>query len=221
MSVEIKTISQRYIFNNYVNCYLVKIDGGYILIDTGMPNKCKLIEKEMESAGCRPGNLKLIILTHGDLDHAGNAAYFRKRFAAKIAMHPNDVGMVEYGDMFFSRKNPNFMVKAIANLFFSLKETDRFVPDLHVEDGYDFSEFGFEAKALHLPGHTRGSVEIFTSDGNLFCGDLLGNITKPTRFSLIDDSTAANASIEKLKSLKISMVYPGHGKPFPMSSLTE
>jgi len=29
-------------------------------------------------------------------------------------------------------------------------------------------------------------------------------------------STAANASAEKLKSLEINTVYPGHGKPFPM-----
>jgi len=28
-------------------------------------------------------------------------------------------------------------------------------------------------------------------------------------------------SIEKLKSLKISTVYPGHGKPFPMNSFTK
>ena len=74
---EIKIISQRFMFHNYVNCYLIKADNHYFLIDTGMPNKRKVIEKELKSAGCRPGNLTLIILTHGDLDHAGNAAYFR------------------------------------------------------------------------------------------------------------------------------------------------
>ena len=39
--------------------------------------------------------------------------------------------------------------------------------------------------------------------------------------TIMGDLTAANASIEKLKSLKINTVYPGHGKPFPMSSFTK
>ena len=30
------------------------------------------------------------------------------------------------------------------------------------------------------------------------------------------DLVAANASVERLKSLNIHTVYPGHGKPFPM-----
>jgi hypothetical protein len=28
------------------------------------------------------------------------------------------------------------------------------------------------------------------------------------------------ASVDKLRSLRINMVYPGHGKPFPMESLS-
>ena len=219
--MKINIISNRFMLNNYVNCYLVKTDDSYVMIDTGMPNKRQVIEKEIENAGCHPGELKLIILTHGDLDHTGNAAYFRKKYGTKIAMHHDDVGMVEHGDMFWSRKNPNVIVKVLSNQFFGLKEVDRFVPDLTIEDGYDFSSFGFQAKALHLPGHTKGSIEILTCDNDLFCGDLLGNINNPSRFSLIDDSAEAEASIKKLKNLNIKTVYPGHGKPFPMSSLMD
>lgn len=220
MALEIKTISNRFIFNNYVNCYLIKVGDGYILIDSGLSNKREVIEKELGKADCQPGNLKLIILTHGDSDHAGNVAYFRKKFGSKIAMHREDAGMVEHGDMFWSRKSPNIIIRLIFGLF-GLKKSDRFSPDLYLEDGNDFSKYGFDAKVLHLPGHSKGSIEILTADGNLFCGDLLGNINKPTRFSIIDNSTEANESIEKLKRLNINTVYPGHGKPFPMSSLIE
>lgn len=219
--MEIKTIATHFIFNNYVNCYLVKTGDGYILIDTGMPNKRGIIEKELESAGCQPGNLKLIVLTHGDFDHTGNAAYFREKFDTKVAMHYGDSGMAERGDMFWDRKNPNIFIKIIFGLFFRLRKSDRFNPDFYIEDGYDFSGYGFDAKVIHLPGHSKGSIEILTSDGNLFCGDLLANINKPKLFSIIDDSTAANASIEKIKSLKINTVYPGHGKSFPLSSFTK
>jgi len=221
MTLEIKTITAHFIFNNYVNCYLVRAGDGYILIDTGMPNKRGVIEKELESAGCQPGNLKLIVLTHGDFDHTGNAAYLRKKFGTRIAMNYNDFGMAERGDMFWNRKNPNMVIRIIFDLFFGLSKSDRFNPDLYIEDGYDFSGIGFDAKVLQLPGHSKGSIGILTADGNLFCGDLLANINKPKVFSIIDHTTAANSSIEKLKSLKINTVYPGHGKSFPMSSFTK
>jgi glyoxylase-like metal-dependent hydrolase (beta-lactamase superfamily II) len=37
-------------------------------------------------------------------------------------------------------------------------------------------------------------------------------------FSFIDNMADFRASIEKLKNLNIKTVYPGHGKPFQMSS---
>jgi len=55
-----------------------------------------------------------------------------------------------------------------------------------------------------------------TTSGELFCGDLLANVGKPDIWSIIDDLDAAYASIEKMKSLQINTVYPGHGQPFPM-----
>ena len=219
MSTEIKTISLLLPYKlGGVNCYLIKTDTGYILIDTGGSNKRTDLEKELESAGCQPGNLKLIVLTHGDFDHTGNAAYLRKKFGTKIAMHYDDSGMVEHGDMFWNRKKPNILIRIIVNVFFGLSQADRFKPDLTIEDGYHLSAHGFDAKVLHLPGHSKGSIGILTAGGDLFCGDLFMNMNQPTPTSLVDDSAELKVSIEKLKSLKINTVYPGHGKPFPMNS---
>lgn len=70
MPQEIKTLSLLLPYNlGPVNCYLVKTDTGYILVDTGYSNKRTDLEKELESAGCKPGNLKLIVLTHGDFGY--------------------------------------------------------------------------------------------------------------------------------------------------------
>lgn len=216
MTSVIKTITTPFAFDISVNCYLVRTDEGYILIDTGMPNQRSAIAQELERAGCQPGTLKLIILTHGDIDHCSNAAYLRQKFGALIAMHDDDSGMVERGDMFWNRKNPNNLIRILFGLFFGLRKSDRFKPDLYVEDGYRLSDYGFDAEVLYIPGHSKGSIGILTAAGDLFCGDLLGNISKPALWSNIDDLTAANASVEKLKSLNIKAVYPGHGKPFPM-----
>ena len=215
MTLDIKPI---YLGRIIGNCYLVKTDTGFILIDTGRASKRAKLERELESAGCNPGKLKLIILTHGDFDHTGNAAYLRKKFGTKIAMHYDDSGMVERGDMFWNRKEPDIFIKIIFDLFFRLGKSNRFEPDLTIDEGYDFSEYGFDAKVLHLPGHSKGSIGILIAEGDLFCGDLFMNMNQPTPTSLVDDSAGLNVSIEKLKSLKINTVYPGHGKPFPMGS---
>ena len=85
--MEINTLTTPFVFNVSVNCYLVRTSDGFILIDTGRTNKRGVIEKELEKAGCQPENLALIVLTHGDFDHCGNAAYLRKKFGTQIAMH--------------------------------------------------------------------------------------------------------------------------------------
>ena len=217
MSIDIKTIVTKRI-SIKANCYLIKTDCGHILIDTGCSNKRIYLEKELKRAGCRPGTLKLILLTHGDFDHTGNAAYLRKKFNTEIAMHYGDSGLVENGDMFCNRKTGNIVIKIIVNAFIGLNHNDRFKPDLTIDDGYRLSEYGFDAKVLHLPGHSQGSIGILTNEGDLFCGDLFMNMNKPSLTSLVDNAAKLNSSIEKLKGLKINTVYPGHGKPFPMNS---
>jgi hydroxyacylglutathione hydrolase len=151
--MEIKTITAPFILNVSVNCYLVRISSGFILIDTGRANKRNAIEKELESADCHPGNLKLIVLTHGDFDHSGNAAYFREKFGSQIAMYKDDSGMVEHGDMLWNRSERNILIRMIFKLFFRLSKSDRFKPDFHIDERYDFSENGFDAEVLEIPGH--------------------------------------------------------------------
>jgi hydroxyacylglutathione hydrolase len=221
MVPEIISITTPFFLKVTVNCYLLKKGDEFILIDTGRSSKRREIEKKMESAGCRPGDLKLILLTHGDFDHCGNAAFFREKFGTKIAMHRDDSGMVEYGDMTWNRKKPNILLRAIFGLFINLSESDRFKPDITIEDGDDLSDYGFEAKVVHIPGHSRGSIGFLTAAGDLYCGDLLANTDKPDIWSIIDDPAAAATSIDKLKQLEIGTVYPGHGDPFPMAQFIQ
>lgn len=219
--IEIKTIRLLLPFKlGNVNCYLIETDTGYILIDTGGTNNRAELEKELKSAGCKPGDLKLIVITHGDFDHTGNAAYLATKFGAKIAMHYDDSGMLERGDMFWNRKKGNRLIRMMAPLLFKFGESERRTPDLYVEDGYDLSEHGFDAQVLHIPGHSKGSIGILTAGGDLFCGDLFDNTKTPVLNSIMDDLAAANASVERLKSLEINTVYSGHSEPFPMELFT-
>jgi glyoxylase-like metal-dependent hydrolase (beta-lactamase superfamily II) len=200
-----------------VNCYLIKTSSGFVLIDAGSSNQQTEIERELDSAGYQLGALNLIVLTHGDFDHSGNAAYLHEKFGAKIAMHLEDRVMVEQGDMFGNRqKANNIITRKLVPIFFEFGKSHRFKPDIYLDEGDDLSEHGLEAEVLGLPGHSKGSIGILTAAGDLFCGDLLENTKQPGLNSLMDDPVAAKTSVEKIKELEIYTVYPGHGEPFAM-----
>ena len=213
---EIVTISLPLPFKmGRVNCYLVRSESGYVLIDTGVSNNCVELEAELRSAGCEPGTLRLIILTHGDFDHTGNAAYLRETFGAGIAMHQNDRGMAERGDMFWNRESGNTLIRMLAPLLFRFSKSNRFEPDILLDEETDLSEYGWDARVIELPAHSKGSIGIVTSGGDLFCGDLLENTGGPALNSIMDDTPAANRSVARLRETGINTVYPGHGQPFP------
>jgi glyoxylase-like metal-dependent hydrolase (beta-lactamase superfamily II) len=200
-----------------VNCYLLNTDNGFFLIDTSSSNNRDELERVLQRAGCEPGQLKMIILTHGDFDHSGNAAYLRKKFDAKTAMHKDDLGMVKDGNMFSSRqKGNNIFTRKLIPLLIGFGESERFEPDIYLEDGDNLSQFGIKAKVLSIPGHSQGSIGILTNAGDLFCGDLFESTKDPGLNSLMDDPTAAGLSVQKIKSLDVGTVYPGHGTPFQM-----
>jgi glyoxylase-like metal-dependent hydrolase (beta-lactamase superfamily II) len=205
---------------SHVYSYLVKTDLGFFLVDTGMTNARHQLEATLEHLYCHPGDLKLILLTHGDFDHTGNAAYLRDKFKSQIAMHAGDAGMLENGDMFWNRKIKSSLLKKLLPLFIHFGEKDQCTPDLLLSDGASLAEYGLDAQVLNTPGHSTGSICILTALGDLFCGDLLTNSSgKPRLNSMMYDKVAGDASFERLKTFPIKMVYPGHGDPFPWEAL--
>ena len=204
-----------------VNCYLLRSEAGFFLIDTGSSSARKQLLSELANAGCIPGSLRLVLLTHGDFDHTGNAACLRSTFGTKLAMHRADSGMGESGDMFENRKKPNALIRTLIPLFTGFGKSEQFTPDLLLEDGDDLSPHGLDAKVLSLPGHSKGSIGILTAEGDLFCGDLFENTKGPALNSLMDDPDEAKVSLAVLESYKIRFVYPGHGEPFAMEQLAK
>jgi hydroxyacylglutathione hydrolase len=207
-----------------VNCYLIKNDDDYLMIDTGFSLQRRAVKTALSRAGCRRGNLKLVVITHGDSDHAGNARYIKEKYNSRIGLHREELPAVEKGDMRLNRKtlqeNPSFLTGVVLSLPFTrLGKANRFKPDIFLEDGQELSEYGCDGKIVHIPGHSSGSVGVLTANGDLFCGDLLRNNGEPGRNSLVDVAEEMTASIERLQGLGVSMVYPGHGRPFPMEEL--
>lgn len=211
-----------------VNCYLVKTDRGFFLVDTGIAKKRKDLEEALKLAGCLPvdsrsSDLKLILLTHGDFDHSGSAAALSDQYGAPVAMHPGDLENVQTGDM-FRNKQVAPLVKAIINILFKLtgmSDFRTFTPDVLLADEQDLSNYGWDARVIHLPGHSKGSVGILTAEGDLFCGDAFENTKQPVINGLGDDPAQMLASARKLNQYDVKTVYPGHGKPFLFSELNQ
>lgn len=216
MTQPIRTLSFR-----VSNAYLIEGERGFVLTDTGFRLDRAQLDEELRAAGCRPGSLKLILITHADPDHSANAAYLRDKYGAKIAMHRAEAAAVEQGNMFLSRGRLSLgkrLVKPLAALF-RLRRRDRFTPDLYLEDGDRLDEYGLDATVLHVPGHSKGSIAVLTADGVLFSGDFLENRTRPSIATLIDDAEALKTSFERVTRLDIRIVYPGHGKPFALDEI--
>lgn len=207
---------------DFVNAFLVKVKDGFILIDTGMSQHWERLEAQLIAAGCLPSNLKLVIITHGDRDHIGNCARLQEKYKAKIAMHEADAFMAEGGGVLLKRKVRTLagrILILLSRLRRQKVSVQKFKPDIFLKDGQDLGEYGWGAKIIHLPGHTKGSIGILTEEGDLFVGDTLVNFKKPDTAIFIDNSQDLKNSIEKLKKLNIKEVYPGHGKIFSFADL--
>ena len=107
----------------------------------------------------------------------------------------------------------------IRRLFRRKFTLDKFKPDIYLADGQDLNEYGFNAKVVHIPGHTKGSIGILTAEGNFFAGDTFINNKKPDIANYIENSQDLENSIARLKKMNIKMIYPGHGKPFDMEQI--
>jgi hydroxyacylglutathione hydrolase len=205
----------------FVNCYLIKAGEGYILVDTGFPGTRETLEKELDKAGCTPGKLKLIIMTHGDIDHSGNCAYLKSRYQVKTAIHKNDASMVENGEMLMHRKVRS-LLRRLMHVFMARSKRfqkiisgfERFKPDILFEGGESLAAYGVDAKIVFVPGHTPGSIGVLLGNGDFIAGDTLNNGGKPGTAVIVSDEALLAESIKKIRELNAGTVYPGHGKPF-------
>jgi len=93
----------------------------------------------------------------------------------------------------------------------------RFAPletDLLLDDGVDLSPYGVEARTVYLPGHSPGSLGVFTVDGDAFVGDLFVNYAVPSQPIYLSNQEEWQQSYERIKALQPRTVYVGHGEPF-------
>ena len=191
------------------NCYLVSDGKDAFLVDTG---SAVSYDKVLEE--CSKYNMKLIVLTHTHFDHAENAAKLSKHFGIPVACHEADVELFESFD-----KQPMESYGIVGKVVLGtslkvLRQTKVEKPDnlIFIKDGDDLSAYGFDAKIIGLPGHTKGSVTLITGE-YMFTGDTLFHLSVGRTDLPGGDREELKTSINRLIGRDFNYkVLPGHGE---------
>ena len=193
------------------NCYFVTSSEGSYLIDTGMPGNAARIIQQIRKLGQEPEKIRLILITHADIDHAGSAVELKKLTKARIAIHEDDAPCL-------AGERESKKVKGLLGLIFRLMmkwiKLEHTQPDALLKD----NEMAGPFRVIHTPGHTKGNACFYyAAKSILFAGDALrtdkkGNPCFSPQF-MNQNHNQTIKSVEKLKALDFRIMLPGHGKP--------
>lgn len=180
------------------NCSLVWCDvtGHAALIDPG--GEAAGVLREIDESKLE---LKMVLLTHGHVDHVGAAREIAEaRQVPIIGPHQDDAFWLE-------------MLPHQAEQF-GFPPTPAFAPTHWLVDGEEVTLGELTLKVMHCPGHTPGHVVFYSPEGGtVFAGDVLfqGSIGR-SDFPRGDHATLIHSIEQHLLPLADSVtVVPGHG----------
>lgn len=184
------------------NCFLIRRrdTSAALVIDPGL-------QLERVRQQLRADNLQVdrILITHGHIDHIAGVSGLQVETGAPIAMHPEDLAIIDWDQLGQLRFTPDGFAP------FSIDTPLAHDVTLQFQD--------LSLRVLHTPGHTEGSV-CFVFGLDCFAGDTLfqrgiGRTDLPG-----GDMRKIVFSIRRvLYALPPkTLVYPGHG---PRTSIEE
>jgi len=164
--------------SDLVNSYLVEDGGGVTIIDAGLPGLWKELPAELAAMGRSLGDIRAIVLTHGDTDHIGYAERLRRERGVPVYVHELDAALAR-GEV----KKPSTgwgpirIAPLLRFLWYGARRGGLRTPPVTevstFTDGQILDLPG-SPRVIHVPGHTPGSVAIHVPAVDaLFVGDAL------------------------------------------------
>lgn len=194
------------------NCFLVYENNNAILVDT-----CRTKYRKKILDICRNADIKLIVLTHGHIDHISNAAYLSKKLLVPIAMHKADYELIKNNMLqkLLAHSILGKLVLALSIKSFEQEKIEPFEPNVFFKDGDTLKDYGVNATIVELTGHTKGSIGIKVGTTDFIIGDALMNIFYPTTSMLYNDFHNMKESAKCISQFEQMMIHFGHGKSVP------
>ena len=134
--------------------WLIVTPAGHILLNTGMPSSGPMIEASIRKLGFRPEDIRLLLVGHAHVDHAGGHAYMKRISGAEVAAMAQEAPLLESGG------RTDFQYGAVAAFGFEPVKVERVL-----RDGETLTLGDVTLTARHTPGHTQGSTTWVTTAG--------------------------------------------------------
>jgi len=185
------------------NCWIIAPEKGAecIIVDPGMTDISAEVEMIVAEEGLKP---VAVLLTHGHLDHTFSVKPLADGYGISAYIHSEDRRFIADPA---GIHGPQF-VNQLSGMHF-----EEPVKVENLKDGSLLDFLGMKIRAIHAPGHTRGSLMFLLNDETLISGDVLfaGSIG---RTDLPTGSASDMRNTLKKKVLPLSdeiRVLPGHG----------
>ncbi len=196
------------------NIFLI-IEEEITIVDAGFRGSAKRIARAINNLGRSMEEVGLIIITHNHLDHIGGLPGLREITSAKVAIHRADLSYSEEGLPYSGFLKLLLKIPGVS-FFWPLIYAKPDDVDIQLEGGEVFSPLG-GMEVIHTPGHTPGSVSLFSPQKKLLIvGDILNSGHRDlwlTPKSVSSDVLQARESVKRLAQLDFDILCCGHGKP--------
>jgi len=192
------------------NVYIVSDGENAVLVDT-----CRSQYRDMILDKCKAKRVRLIVLTHGHIDHIQNAAFLSEKLNAPVALHKDDYDLAKdnWLEPMFAHTLLGKIILKLSQKSFEQDKAEPFEVRVFLKDGDLLDGYGIPATIIELPGHTKGSIGIMVGETGIIVGDALMNMFYPTKSPLYGNRAVMEESAAKISSLGDAIVYFGHGKP--------
>lgn len=197
-----------------VNCYLIAEPGGLSLIDTGTAAYEKKITAAIAELGRSIRELKAILLTHSDGDHAGSAAALKAASGAQVYTSAIEAEAIAFG---IASREPRFNAfgRVLSRLMTNFFKYEPCQVDTILTPGMDLpilERLWVVPSAGHTPGHisfySAAAKILFAGDSMRSKNDELFCSTGPVTW----DEGEALASMRLQAAMRPRIVCVGHGK---------
>ena len=185
------------------NCWVISPGQGQecIIIDPGMPDISHEITMLIEEHQLKP---VASILTHGHLDHTFSIVPLADGYEIPAYIHSEDRRFISEPAGALS---PEFTAQIAAMNFTEPRDVRE------LKNGEEIDLLGMHLKAIHAPGHTRGSMMFLLNEEILISGDVLfagsiGRTDLPTGSAIQMKETLLNKVLPLSDDLR---VLTGHG----------